>query len=151
MGRYSVMRYKTKRYTRDLDQILHDDLSSEKSIKSLEVQEYDETKPGLGQFYCIPCAKYFETEHAKTTHTRGKVHKRRLKDIRAGPYTKEEADAAAGADVAKFLKKKELQQTIKDEEMVKDILTKPVSVKELDDGLADMVDDGEVPPQENQV
>lgn len=110
MGRYSVKRYKTKRYTRDLDQILHDDLGSEKSIEKLEHQPYDETKPGLGQFYCTPCAKYFETELAKRTHLRGKIHKRQVKDLKEGPYTVEEANAAAGLDVARYLKKKEEQK-----------------------------------------
>lgn len=123
MGRYSVKRYKTKRFTRDLDQILYDDMSSDQAIAALEVQPVDETKPGLGQFYCIPCAKYFETETAKRTHLRGKIHKRRVKDIRAGPYTVEEADAAAGAGVLKYMKKKADTELQKEVPVVKKLLT----------------------------
>ncbi|CAN6648685.1 bud site selection protein 20 [Trichomonascus vanleenenianus] len=111
MGRYCNRIYKTKRRTRDLDQIFGDDLKSDESILKLENQPFDEYKPGLGQYYCIPCAKYFETEVAKRTHTRGQIHKRRVKDLRNGPYTIEEANAAAGQDVAKYLAAKEAQET----------------------------------------
>lgn len=123
MGRYSVQRYKTKRFTKDLDQILYDDMSSDKAIQSLEIQPLDEYKPGLGQFYCIPCAKYFETATAKATHLRGKVHKRRVKDIKAGPYTREEADAAAGADILKYQRKKEQTESQKLVPCVEKLLT----------------------------
>lgn len=118
------MKFKTKRYTRDLDQILYTDMNSEKSIQKLEHQSYDETKPGLGQYYCIPCAKYFETLHAKSNHQRGKVHKRRLRQLKDIPYTPEEANAAAGHDVAKFFQKKEERKNMTEapaaqEQMVK--------------------------------
>jgi len=67
---------KTRRYTRDLDQI-HDDL---KSPRHLEL--YHETKeptdlPALGEHYCIPCAKWFESEYNFTAHKKAKPHKRR--------------------------------------------------------------------------
>jgi bud site selection protein 20 len=113
-----------------LDQILNDDLGSEKSILSLQQQELDETKPGLGQFYCIPCAKYFENEKALAHHQRGKVHKRRLKVIKQGPYTVEEADMAAGHNVQKFLNKKQKQESITAEPIVSEILTRPPQEEE---------------------
>jgi bud site selection protein 20 len=139
MGRYSVLRYKTKRFTKDLDQILYDDMSSDKAIQSLEVQPLDEYKPGLGQFYCIPCAKYFETATAKATHLRGKVHKRRVKDIKAGPYTREEADAAAGADVLKYAKKKADTEIQKQVPVVEKLLTvKKGENKVTSPGVADI-------------
>ncbi len=67
----------------------------------------DETKPGLGQFYCIPCAKYFENDAALKSHEGAKVHKRRLRLLSLGPYTQLEADAAAGVGVQNFLAKVE--------------------------------------------
>ncbi|CAR25420.1 Bud site selection protein 20 [Lachancea thermotolerans] len=102
MGRYSVKRYKTKRRTKDLD-VIFDELRSQEQIQKLMNQPLDETKPGLGQHYCIHCAKYFETGVALKTHLKGKVHKRRVKELKGVPYTQEVADAASGLNVQKFL------------------------------------------------
>lgn len=118
MGKYT----KTKRYTRETDQILHEDMGSEKSLLALTNQPLDEFKPGMGQFYCIPCSKYFETDHARQHHYRGKVHKRRVKDIAKGPYTPEEADMAAGHNINKYISKQQLQTSIQSEAQVQSVL-----------------------------
>lgn len=113
MGRYSVKRYKTKRRTRDLD-LVYQDLSSKQLILALKNQPLDENKPGLGQYYCIECAKYFESQPTLDKHRVGKVHKRRLKDLRQRPYTPLESQAASGLNVQRFLesveKYKQLEQ-----------------------------------------
>ncbi|KAG7662103.1 uncharacterized protein J8A68_004365 [[Candida] subhashii] len=101
MGRYSVKRYKTKRRTRDLD-LIYNDLSSRDSIVRLKNQPLDETKPGLGQYYCIECAKYFETQLALDRHGKSKIHKRRVKELKQRPYTPLESEAAAGVNMLKF-------------------------------------------------
>ncbi|AET37751.1 Bud20p Ecym_1531 [Eremothecium cymbalariae DBVPG len=106
MGRYSVKRYKTKRRTKDLD-LIFEDLASQQKIQQLLNQPVDETKPGLGQHYCIHCAKYFETAVALKTHLKGKIHKRRVKELKGVPYTQDVANAAAGNDVNKFLNRVE--------------------------------------------
>jgi hypothetical protein len=46
--------------------------------------------------YCIECAKYYESALALATHTRSKVHKRRIKDLKGGAYTLEESQRAMG-------------------------------------------------------
>ncbi|SGZ51155.1 CIC11C00000001394 [Sungouiella intermedia] len=102
MGRYSVKRYKTKRRTRDLD-LVYNDLATKESVRALKNQALDETKPGLGQYYCVECAKYFENQISLDRHTKGKVHKRRVKDLRQRPYTPLESEACAGYNVQKFL------------------------------------------------
>lgn len=106
MGRYSVKRYKTKRRTKDLDLILKD-LSSPDSIQKLKQQEEDENLPGLGQYYCIHCDKYFLDNTALKGHLRGKVHKRRVKELSVNPYSNLEAEAAAGTNLEKFMSKVE--------------------------------------------
>ncbi|OLN87619.1 Zinc finger protein bud20 [Colletotrichum chlorophyti] len=86
---------KTRRKTRDVDQIKADMLSAR------HLRQYKETKaiedlPGLGQHYCIECAKWFETETSLVGHRRGKPHKRRVKQLKEEPYTQKEAEAVIG-------------------------------------------------------
>lgn len=95
-------RYKTKRTKRQLDRI-HDDLSTPRSIESLKNQEMDEYKPGLGQYYCIHCAKYYQDNTALKMHLKGKVHKRRVKQLSVKPYDQMEADAASGYNLEKYI------------------------------------------------
>ncbi|XP_011449320.3 zinc finger protein 593 homolog isoform X2 [Magallana gigas] len=87
-------KYRTKRKTKDLDEI-HEDMKPAKSQKLLN-QEADFDKPGAGQFYCLHCAKYFINETSLKTHFKSKPHKRRLKALSIEPYTIEEAERAAG-------------------------------------------------------
>ena len=54
---------KTKRYRRDVDQVALEDMEPENAEKLLN-QDLDEYKPGLGQHYCLHCAKYFISEQA---------------------------------------------------------------------------------------
>ncbi|KAL7423575.1 hypothetical protein Q5752_001155 [Cryptotrichosporon argae] len=88
---------RTRVRTKDLDQIQSDLLPLNK--RALEAQPIDEDKPGLGQHYCVECAKYYETSLALATHKKSKVHKRRLKELRDPAYTREEAERAAGLGV----------------------------------------------------
>ncbi|KAI5842590.1 hypothetical protein DFP73DRAFT_106002 [Morchella snyderi] len=97
----SIRRSKTKRMTRGLDQI-HADLRSSKRLAQLRALVPDEDKPGLGQFHCVECAKYFESEWNMAQHTRGKNHKRRVRMLREEPYSQKEADAAAGLGTSSF-------------------------------------------------
>ncbi|CAD6588107.1 MAG: Bud site selection protein 20 [Tremellales sp. Tagirdzhanova-0007] len=67
---------RTRARVKDLDQI-QTDLRPENKGK-LELQPIDEDKPGLGQHYCVECAR------------------RRLKELREPAYTVGEAERAAG-------------------------------------------------------
>ncbi|KAK7909157.1 hypothetical protein PG985_015035 [Apiospora marii] len=89
---------KTRRHLRDLDQIKADLLSP----RHLEL--YKETKatddlPDLGKWYCVECAKWFESERNMIFHQKGKPHKRRVKQMKEEPYTQREAEAAVGLGV----------------------------------------------------
>jgi bud site selection protein 20 len=61
---------------RDLDQI-SEDLKSPKHLQQHKSLKAAEDLPGLGQFYCIECAKWFESENSMVTHRKGSTHKRR--------------------------------------------------------------------------
>ncbi|KAI7868850.1 putative zinc finger protein [Spinellus fusiger] len=92
--RDNYRKYRTRNYTRDLDQI-HEDVKPENAEK-LKNQAEDPDKPGLGQNYCIECARHFVTSEALAVHVKGKVHKKRVKHVQEEPYTQAEADAAVG-------------------------------------------------------
>lgn len=67
---------KTRRHTRDLDQV-HADVHDEKHLAEFKNAKPIEDLPGLGQNYCLECAKFFESEANMLAHKKGKVHKRR--------------------------------------------------------------------------
>ncbi|XP_071791664.1 zinc finger protein 593-like [Asterias amurensis] len=87
-------KYRTRRKTKDLDQI-DKDLQPAESQKLLN-QEIDHDKPGSAQHYCLHCARYFIDLKALKDHFRSKLHKRRMKALEVEPYTQKEADAAGG-------------------------------------------------------
>lgn len=68
-------RTKTRRRLRDIDQIC-EDIKSPKHLADHKSTKDAEDLPGLGEFYCVQCAKWFESEHAITTHRKGSTHKR---------------------------------------------------------------------------
>ncbi|KAF9356111.1 hypothetical protein BGX34_010094 [Mortierella sp. NVP85] len=91
-------KYRTRGYMRDIDQI-HDDIQPENAAK-FEKPELDPDLPGMGQFYCIPCAKHHINKESLEEHQKGKIHKKRVKVLKEVPYSQEEADAAAGLQKA---------------------------------------------------
>ncbi|MBN3301942.1 zinc finger protein 593 [Amia ocellicauda] len=86
--------WKTKRRTKDLDQI-HNDMKAGNMEKLLH-QEVDHDVTGSAQNYCLHCARYFVDLKTLKDHFKTKIHKRRLKQLREEPYTQEEAERAAG-------------------------------------------------------
>ena len=82
------------------------------SINRLKHQPIDENKPGLGQYYCIECAHYFENQLALDRHNKGKKHKRRVRELKQQPYSTLEAEAANGINMAKFVESVQKYKTI---------------------------------------
>ena len=66
-----------------------------------------EDKPGLGQHYCVTCARYFISDQAIQVHYKTKEHKKRFKIVTTEiPYSIEEAEKAGGVMPAKNAQKK---------------------------------------------
>lgn len=86
---------KTRRHTRDLDQV-HADVQSKKHLQQYQDTKAPEDLPGFGQWYCVECAKWFESETNLIKHAKGKPHKRRVRDLKEEPYSQKEAEAAVG-------------------------------------------------------
>lgn len=79
---------KTRRKTRDVDQVKAD-LLSPKHLKLFMETKAAEDLPGLGRHYCVECSKWFETDATLVSHQKGKPHKRRytvLRFIRVSIY-----------------------------------------------------------------
>mmetsp|Transcript_26345 Transcript_26345/g.63517 ORF Transcript_26345/g.63517 Transcript_26345/m.63517 type:complete len:122 (-) Transcript_26345:368-733(-) len=115
MGRYRPKRtqkgkldhkkaVKVKRRKKDLDQI-QDEIklhvpSEAKDAKDRNRKKatlpFDPDLPGLGQFYCAYCARYFINATTQKNHERTKDHKKQIKKVREEQYTQKEAEEAAG-------------------------------------------------------
>jgi len=74
--RGSDSKKKTRRRVRDLDQI-HADLHKEKHLEQYKSTKVAEDLPGLGEYYCVECAKWFESDKNFQAHNKGKPHKKR--------------------------------------------------------------------------
>ena len=85
----------TKRRRKDVDQI-QDEIAKVNQTGAHIAFDDIEDLPGLGQFYCICCARHFSDEVTLAAHSKSKDHKRRLKDVAQQQYTQAEADWAAG-------------------------------------------------------
>ena len=93
--RGSKSKKKTRRMTRGLDEV-HADLASKKHLQDHKNNYAAEDLPGFGQFYCVECAKWFESEIDLVKHGKGKPHKRRVRALKEDPYTQKEAELAVG-------------------------------------------------------
>merc|ERR1712183_84338 len=75
---------KFKRHTREVDQV-YEDLQPE-NIQKFDNPEIDESLPGLGQHYCISCAKHFVDDKSLISHKTGKFHKQMVKRLKEEPH-----------------------------------------------------------------
>ena len=93
--KYADSKKKTRRHTRDFDQI-HADLHDKRHLEQFHETQTREELPAFGDFYCIECAKFYESEANYKSHQKSKPHKRRVKALKEEPYSQKEAEAAAG-------------------------------------------------------
>ncbi|KIW00838.1 uncharacterized protein PV09_07598 [Verruconis gallopava] len=102
--RGSDSKKKTRRMTRGLDEIVAD-LADPAHLARYQQYKGDASDlPGGGLHYCVECAKWFDTASNLAAHGKGKVHKRRLKELKEmaegrGPPSQREAEEAAGLGV----------------------------------------------------
>ncbi|GER54295.1 zinc finger family protein [Striga asiatica] len=77
------------------DDAVYDELQKvEGKDKPLPV---DEDLPGMGQYYCLHCDRYFANTTVRDEHFKTKRHKKRLKLMMGpAPHTQLDADLAAG-------------------------------------------------------
>merc|ERR1711977_650447 len=98
---------RTRKRTKDIDEVHHQ--MEPDRINAFLHQTIDPDLPGEGQFYCIPCARYFINQTCLTEHKKTKNHKKRLRLLKNSPYTQAEADMAAGQGSYIVKKKSDLK------------------------------------------
>jgi len=81
---------KVKRHTRDIDQVFEDIQPGK--VEKYDEMEIDEDLPGLGQHYCVTCAKYFVDGNTLITHKTTKFHKRMVKELKVEPHNHKSAE-----------------------------------------------------------
>ncbi|KAJ5707740.1 C2H2 finger domain protein [Penicillium malachiteum] len=94
-------RIKTKRRTRDYDQV-RADIEKPRHLELYKETKDTEDLPGLGRHYCVECAKWFESDYNLNAHTKGKNHKRRVRLLKEEPHSQKLAEAAIGLGVDNF-------------------------------------------------
>merc|ERR1712236_189193 len=125
--------------TKDLDQIDVD--LDENTVGGLLQQNIDYEKAGLGQFYCVHCAKDFIDTHAFKDHIKSKPHKRRLHALKTEPYTIEEANRAAG--LGSYVKpgKRKMETLLPSAVVAEETLADVKKRAKLDEDLKDTVEE----------
>jgi len=82
---------RTRNFSRDVDQI-YEDVNVPGKKEQLLNQPINEDLPGLAQYYCLSCARYFVNEKALQNHLTTKVHKKNLKKLQEKPYSIKESE-----------------------------------------------------------
>ena len=101
---------RTRRRTRDLDQIQEDLLRQKKNPSA--TLPVDLELPGLGQYPCVECNVFCISAEVLQKHANTKNHKKRLRMLLEVPYTIQEAEAAAGMGNALITERRPLLQTM---------------------------------------
>merc|ERR1739848_104954 len=79
---------KTGRAPKSIDEIydeIHNPKFEEVRTRTRD-KPLNEDLPGLGQYYCMSCARHFINVAALDTHNKTKAHKRRVKELKTKPY-----------------------------------------------------------------
>ncbi|XP_068640719.1 uncharacterized protein [Aristolochia californica] len=77
------------------DDMIHSDLR--KTDEESNPLPLDQDLPGMGQYYCLHCDRYFSNVSVRDDHFRSKRHKKRVKLMDGpAPHTQLDAELAAG-------------------------------------------------------
>ncbi|VFQ75023.1 unnamed protein product [Cuscuta campestris] len=95
--RYS---HKTARRTKFLlkgDDAVYQELQKPDGLGQAKALPVDEDLPGMGQYYCLHCDRYFANVTVRDDHFKTKKHKKRVKIMMGdAPHTQLDAELAAG-------------------------------------------------------
>ncbi|XP_039062908.1 zinc finger protein 593-like [Hibiscus syriacus] len=93
--RYSHKTARRDKFLLKGDDAVYDELQKGDSEK--KPLPRDEDLPGMGQYYCLHCDRYFANSTVRDEHFKTKRHKKRLKlMLGPAPHTQIDAELAAG-------------------------------------------------------
>ncbi|GMH09835.1 hypothetical protein Nepgr_011676 [Nepenthes gracilis] len=104
-GKCPHRRVKKRKYSHKTDRrskflLKADDAIYEELQKPMDERKplpLDEDLPGMGQYYCLHCDRYFPSVAVRDDHFKSKRHKKRLKQMAGpAPHTQLDAELAAG-------------------------------------------------------
>lgn len=85
------------------DDIIHDELGKtaergeREGAASAPVLALNEDLPGMGQWYCLHCDRYFASSSVRDEHYKTKLHRKRVKLMKGPkPHNQLDADLAGG-------------------------------------------------------
>ncbi|KAK8964214.1 hypothetical protein KSP40_PGU003431 [Platanthera guangdongensis] len=77
--------------------LVFDELKKLTEGEQMKPLPLNEDLPGMGQFYCAHCDRYFADEEVRGEHCRSKRHKKRVKEMNGpSPHRQLDAELAAG-------------------------------------------------------
>ncbi|XP_050226633.1 uncharacterized protein LOC126676466 [Mercurialis annua] len=93
--RYSHKTARRTKFELKGDDMVYDELhKGDTEKKALPI---DEDLPGMGQFYCLHCDRYFANVTVRDDHFKSKRHRKRAKLMMgSAPHTQLDADLAGG-------------------------------------------------------
>ncbi|KAL6273680.1 zinc finger protein 593 [Prunus avium] len=92
--RYSHKTHRRAKFLVKGDDMVYDGLN--KADEQTKPLPPDQDLPGMGQFYCLHCDRYFNNAAVRDDHFKTKRHRRRVKLLMEAPHTQLDADLAAG-------------------------------------------------------
>ncbi|XP_057535201.1 uncharacterized protein LOC130813387 [Amaranthus tricolor] len=93
--RYSHKTHRRSKFLVKGDDLVYDEL--QKTDGDRKPLPLDEDLPGMGQYYCLHCDRYFSNVTVRDEHFKTKRHKKRLKTMLGpAPHTQLDAELAAG-------------------------------------------------------
>ncbi|CAM8959937.1 hypothetical protein QQ045_003791 [Rhodiola kirilowii] len=92
--RYSHKQFRRMKFEAKGDDAVYDQL--QKPAEELKPLPLDDDLPGMGQYYCLHCDRYFQNVVVRDEHFKTKRHRKRLKQLTVAPHTQLDADLAAG-------------------------------------------------------
>lgn len=85
------------KFLRKGDDAVYTELSKVEDGGESKSLPLDEDLPGMGQFYCLHCDRYFASVAVRDEHFKTKKHKKRVKLMMgSAPHTQLDAELAAG-------------------------------------------------------
>ncbi|GAB4856646.1 hypothetical protein Ancab_014558 [Ancistrocladus abbreviatus] len=93
--RYSHKTRRRSKFLQKGDDAVYDELQKQEGER--RPMPPDDDLPGMGQYYCLHCDRYFSSLEVRDEHFKSKRHKKRLKQMAGpAPHTQLDAELAAG-------------------------------------------------------